>query len=138
MRSRRRKRAPITVPTASMGDIAFLLTIFFILCSNFATESNVKYTPPRAPDVQAVKESKLSVAMDVNGKIYLNGKLIASAKELGSILQSKVSGRGDVTARSVMFKCDIDVKRVDFEPVLEAIVSAGGVIVAVGEKKVEK
>jgi biopolymer transport protein ExbD len=121
-----------------MGDIAFLLTIFFILCSNFTTESKVKYTSPRAPDVETVKESKLSVAMDFEGKIFLNGKPVASAKELGSILQSKVSGRGDAAARSVMFKCDLGVKRVDFEPVLEAIVTAGGVIVAVGEKKSDK
>lgn len=137
MRSRRQKKAPITVPTASMGDIAFLLTIFFILCSNFAKESNLKFTPPQAADVATVKQSAVSVVVDDKNKIYLNGKEMDDAKGLGEKIARFVSA-GSVEARSVIFKCDMGVKRDVFEPVLDAIVSAGGVIVAVGDKKSEK
>jgi biopolymer transport protein ExbD len=118
-----------------MGDIAFLLTIFFILCSNFAKESHIRYTPPRSPDVDTVKESGVSVAVDVEGKIYLNGKKIESAKDLETKIGPLLAGKVDTTARGVMFKCDLGVTREVFEPVLDAIVSAGGVIIAVGEKQ---
>lgn len=134
MRSRRDKRGPISVPTASMGDIAFLLNIFFILCSNFVKESGIKYQPPKAGDVITVKESSTSVTIDVDSKIYLNGKPIESHAVLKVKLEELLTNKTTPEARSVMFKCDAGVAREEFEPALEAIVNAGGIIVAVGEK----
>ena len=46
---RKRKKQAISVPTASMGDIAFLLIIFFMVCSKFSQDVAIKLKPPVAP-----------------------------------------------------------------------------------------
>jgi biopolymer transport protein ExbD len=132
---RRKKRGmPITVPTASMGDIAFLLTIFFMVCSNFAKENGIQFTPPKAVDVATVADSSLSVAMDVDGIIYLNGQAYSGADDLESSLEATLKDKtGD--DRNVLFKCDETIEKRAFAPVLDAIVKAGGVVIAIGEKK---
>jgi biopolymer transport protein ExbD len=117
-----------------MGDIAFLLTIFFLLCSNFAKEANLKFTPPRSPDVETIKETGLTVVVDVNGDIYFNGRPMPNADALQGAIEASLHGKTDPAAKNVLFKCDQNVDRTVFEPVLEAISQGGGVIVAVGEK----
>lgn len=137
MKRRKKRAGPITVPIASMGDIAFLLIIFFMICSNFVREKNIEYTSPKAMDLSAVEESRISVAMDKEGELYLDGKPIADADALKSALEPRLKDKDamDVKGRSVMFKCDNALLKTDFEPVLEAIVGAGGIVVAVGDKK---
>ncbi len=134
MKRRRRRSTPIMVPTASMGDIAFLLTIFFMVCSNFAKENGIQFTPPQAMDVATVSDSSISVAMDVDGIVYLNGEPMAGVEALESSLESALHGKTGIEC-NVLFKCDQTVEKRLFAPVLDAIVRAGGVVVAIGEKK---
>ncbi len=134
MKRRKKHGAPIMVPTASMGDIAFLLTIFFMVCSNFAKENNIQFTPPKALDVATVNDASLSVAVDVDGMIFLNGQPLAGADALESSLESALRDKTGVD-RNVLFKCDLTVEKRIFAPALDAIVKAGGVVVAIGEKK---
>jgi biopolymer transport protein ExbD len=130
----RRRRAKIVVPVASMGDIAFLLIIFFMICSNFAKEAGIPVEPPRSPDLDTVKESTIVVSIDGDQQIYFQGRKTHSARsvetEVGELLK-------DVTkpdSRLVLFRCDRGVAREVFEPVMDAITRGGGIIVAVGEK----
>jgi len=132
---RRKRRGPISMPVASMGDIAFLLIIFFMVCSNFAKEANIRYKSPSAQDVAAVREAGLSVVVDDQGQIYLNGRALDSAATLEGMLTSMLRDKTDAVQRNVLFKCDLNVARKVFEPALDAIVSAGGVVVAVGERR---
>jgi biopolymer transport protein ExbD len=118
-----------------MGDIAFLLTIFFMVCSNFAKESGIRFKPPTADDVTAVKESGLSIVVDAEGAIYLNGRAVDSAATLEGTVEGLLRNKTDAAARNVLFKCDEKVEKRVFEPVLDAIVRAGGTVVAVGEKR---
>lgn len=134
MKRRRRHRTPIAVPTASMGDIAFLLTIFFMVCSNFAKESGIQFTPPKAADVATVDDAALSVAMDTGGNIYLNGQALSGPDDLESSLETALKGRTGAD-RNVLFKCDQTLEKRVFAPVLDAIVRAGGMVIAIGEKK---
>lgn len=122
------------VPTASMGDIAFLLTIFFILTSNFAKEAGIKFKPAAAREVKTLKESRVSVVVDEKGQIHLQGKLVADAKAIEWGVAALIANAKTPEARQVMLKCDKNVDRSIFEPVLEAISKAGGIIVAIGEK----
>ncbi len=127
----------IAVPTTSMGDIAFLLIIFFMVCSNFVKEASVKYEPPKSFDVAAVKNAPVSVVIDEEGQIFLNGKPVESAKTVESLVESAVRGKTVDEQRMVMFKCDHLIEKKVFEPVLDAITRAGGLIVAVGDKRKE-
>ena len=133
---KRKRRGPVTLPTASMGDIAFLLIIFFMVCSNFAKESNIKYKPPEARDVDAVRDAGISIVMDTDGKIYLNGHELAEGVDsLKTELEGMMKGKTNDTMREVLFKCDLDVTRKVFEPAMSAIIGAGGIVVAVGDKR---
>jgi len=133
---KRRRRGPVDLPITSMGDIAFLLIIFFMVCSNFAKESNIKYKPPEAKDVDTVRDAGMSVVMDADGKLYLNGQELPEGVEsLKTELQEMLKGKTNDVMREVLFKCDLNVTRKVFEPALGAIVAAGGTAVAVGDKR---
>lgn len=134
MRRRSRRRNP-DIPVASMGDIAFLLIIFFMLCSNFAKEASLKLKPPRSDDLEKVKETLVSVSIDENGKIYLQGKEMFDAEAVEWGVAALISGKAAREGKTVMFKCDQGITRAVFEPVLNAISSGGGIIAAVGDKK---
>ena len=137
MKMPRRHRREIAVPTTSMGDIAFLLTIFFILTSNFAKESGIKLNPPKAPELQTMKEPHVSVAVDEKGVIHLQGQKVADAKAVEWGVAALIARAKTTEGRQVMLKCDKAVDRSVFEPVIEAISKAGGIIVAVGEKSAD-
>ena len=129
---RRNRNRGVAVPLTSMGDIAFLLLIFFILCSNFIKESGIQHEPPVSPDVKTVKEGKVSVIIDRNGDIYLQGQKAPSA-DIADAVEALLAGRDGDDARLVVFRCDKGVDKSVFEPVIDAIARAGGTIVAVGE-----
>ena len=51
---RRRRKANIIVPLASMGDIAFLLIIFFILTTNFVKEQDKQIEIASSNDIETI------------------------------------------------------------------------------------
>jgi len=130
----RRHRAAVRVPVASMGDIAFLLIIFFIVCSNFAREVGVRIQPPRSTDIDLVDEGRITVLIDEDDVIYLNGQEAGTAQAIETNVAELIEGKTAPEGRMVVFKCDRDVDKAVFEPVLDAIARAGGTIVAVGEE----
>ena len=125
----------ISVPTTSMGDIAFLLNIFFMVCSNFAQESKIKFKPADAMNLKAVENAKISVVIDEANAIYLDGQLVNDVPTIKLLIENALTDKTSSKARMVMFKCDRFASKRVFEPVLDAIASAGGIIVAVGEKR---
>jgi biopolymer transport protein ExbD len=119
-----------------MGDIAFLLIIFFMLCSNFAKEARVKVKPPSSPDAADIKMSQISVSVDEHGKPWVNGEEVPDALAVEYAVAACLKGRGDdEESRTVHFKCDRSVTRDVFEPVISAIARAGGIVAAVGDKE---
>ena len=133
-RTRKRKRAKILVPVASMGDIAFLLIIFFMVCSNFAREAAIELAPPRTAGLEKLEQTPVSVAIDKDGEIYLNGSMVSGASDVESGLRTLFEKRPDAKPPTVLFRCDSAVDKEVFEPVLDAIAGAGGLIAAFGEQ----
>ena len=134
MKRFRRKRMPAMIPTASMGDIAFLLTIFFMVCSNFAKEAGLKVTPAQSIYAETVQKGAVTVVIDEKQDVYVDGRRLSNADAAGGALAAIVGSRSTNETTRVMFKCDRKVDRKVFEPVMQAIAEAGGLIVAVGEK----
>ncbi len=135
-RLQRKKRKAVPVPVASMGDIAFLLIIFFLVCSEVSKDnSNIQV---RLPESEHVKKSELPVAarvaVDENGEIYLDGVKVPAAKDIEWGVRALLSNSISDEQRHVQFKCDASLPKEQFEPVLKAIAEAGGIIEAVGEK----
>ena len=131
----RRKRNAIIVPVASMGDIAFLLIIFFMLCSNFAKESGINIKKPTVTLLEQLKESRISIAIDDKGDIRLNGEPVDNADAVEALVQKLLVGKTTEEQKVVMFKCDREQDKTVFEPVLDAISKAGGIVAAVGEPR---
>ena len=135
-RSRRKKRKPIPVPIASMGDIAFLLIIFFLVCSEVAKEKNLDVTLPLSEHVEKVKASVVArVSVDESGEIYFDGTRVDNAKDVEWGVRALLTNTVSDDQRHVQFKCDAALPKETFEPVLKAIAAAGGIIEAVGEKQ---
>lgn len=132
---RRKKKRAVPVPVASMGDIAFLLIIFFMVCSEVTKEKDVPMVLPMSEYVEKVEASIAArVSVDETGQIYLDGKGVASAKDIEWGVRAMLANTVSDDQRHVQFKCDAALPREQFEPVLQAIAEAGGIIEAVGEK----
>lgn len=133
MKQRTRRKQP-SVPVASMGDIAFLLIIFFMVCSNPIKEQHVDLTPPKAVDLEKIKEERVSVSVSAEGVIYVQGLPVEDAEAAGWAVSALIADKV-AEGRTVMLKCDADVDRSVFEPVIDALSEAGAVIAAVGDLK---
>lgn len=137
MKRRRKHRSMIHVPVASMGDIAFLLIIFFMVCSRFAQEG-VKIEPPLSLDSVEIDDYPVIVAVDATGAIYFQGRQVPDADSIEGLVQQTLVGKTTEKARTVLFRCDKAVEKRIFEPVIESIARGGGILAAVGEQKSEE
>ncbi|MBT7068594.1 MAG: biopolymer transporter ExbD [Verrucomicrobia bacterium] len=138
-RSNRKRRKPVPVPVASMGDIAFLLIIFFLVCSEVAKDkTNLEVTLPLSEYVEKQEASVAArVAVDEAGQIFLDGEAVGSPKDVEWGVRAMLASTVADDQRHVQFKCDAKLPKDTFEPVLKAIAEAGGIIDAVGEKQEE-
>lgn len=128
---RRKKRMDLVLPTSSMGDIAFLLIIFFILASNFMKTANVEAEKPSGEEVDTVEDAQVSVAVDASGKYYVQGIEVSRAEVESAVVQAV----GDHRERPIHLTVDKSLLRENYMPVLEALGSAGVKVVFIGDKK---
>ena len=137
MKRSRKKRKPIPVPVASMGDIAFLLIIFFLVCSE-AIKDNSK-VPVELPVSEHVEKTKANVVarvtIDETGQIHFDGSLVEGAKDVEWGVRALLTNTVSDDQRHVQFKCDKSQPKEVFQPVLQAIAETGGIIEAVGENE---
>ncbi len=139
MRKHKPKKNKIMVPVASMGDIAFLLIIFFMVCSNFA-KNNLDLDPPTAEQLEKLEQTAITVGIDRIGRIFVDGALHPDAKAVEQSVQAKIEMRrrllspndSDDKIRQVIFRADRNLNRDTFIPVMAAISKGGGIIAATG------
>ena len=138
-KSRRKKRKPVALPIASMGDIAFLLIIFFLVCSEVSKDNGkLKVELPSSEHVTKTTVDVVArIAVDGSGEIYFDGTRVDDVKDVEWGVRALLTNTVSDDQRHVQFKCDKSQPREVFEPVLQAIASAGGIIEAVGEKATE-
>lgn len=130
------RRADIAVPIASMGDIAFLLIIFFMVCSNFAKDPPVELDPASSIALSKIEDTAIRVTIDKEGVMYLQREEVPDVDAIRYGVESFVQSRGDSdTPAIVVFKCDKSIPKSIYEPVLDAIAESGAVIGAVGEER---
>ena len=119
----------LLVPTTSMGDIAFLLIIFFILAGNFM-KNNMKLTNPLSPDVEQQEIPQVTVVMDEAEELWFQGERI-DISQLTSKVQDMIGDRKD---RPVHVKIHKTIERKTFLPVIEALSEAGVKVILAGDK----
>ena len=128
MMLRRGRRIPAMVPIASMGDIAFLLIIFFMLTSNFIKEAHVVLDRPTAPDIEEMKESQISVSMDKEGQAWLQGEP-CPVEVIEEGVAALLADRDD---KLVMLKIDREAPHEVYGEVFLQLSRAGAEIALVG------
>lgn len=128
-----RKQVSAGVPAMAMGDIAFLLVIFFVVLARAEDDSHLKWVPADIPKTEQLQMAEVRVVIDVDQKVYLNGQQ-SSHELLGPQIAERLEGRpaGD---RRVALKVHREAQAQYFEPVIEAISEAGGELEHVLEEK---
>ncbi len=114
-----------------MGDIAFLLLIFFVILARAQNDDHIPWKPAIADDTVQAAGTIATVTIDTDHKLHLNGKAFA-APALAAALQ-QILGQRPAGQRQVHLKVDRDAPAPSFEPVIEAISEAGGEIVHILE-----
>jgi biopolymer transport protein ExbD len=133
MKIKRSGNKPVTeTQLISLADIAFLLIFFFMFTSQFMRDK-IKVPLPLIPKIQKT-ETGISVAMDAQKQMYLNGTPMSSKDELEGNLKSLLADKKDA-GLEVRLKCDKNLSYKDYRPVLEAISGAGGVIAIMHDVK---
>ena len=136
MRLRRTSKLLVDVPAVASGDIAFNLLVFFVILAKGQDDSHLQWTPAKADNVQSAGYSKVSVVIDRDEKVYLNGQPI-SESQLTSAIEANL-GKAQAGDRKVLLKAHKDCTAIRFEPVIEAISLAGGELVHVLDDKKKK
>jgi biopolymer transport protein ExbD len=130
----KKKRREVPVPVASMGDIAFLLIIFFMVCSEITKEKKLKLELPTSEYVKKNEYALVArISIDEDGQIFFDGQPVESAKDVEWGVRAMLADTTSEDQRHVQFKCDAVLPKQTFEPVLKAIAEAGGIIEAVGD-----
>jgi biopolymer transport protein ExbD len=128
-----RRQIQASIPTFAMGDIGFLLLIFFVILARVQNDSHIQWTPAQVEEIKPAAAALASVAIDSGRKVYLDGRETspdALAGRLEAILGDAAEG-----ARRIHLKVDKDTPAETFEPVIEAISEAGGEITHILETK---
>ena len=95
----RRHRVSARIPSVSMGDIAFLLLIFFMATTIFKTEEGIEVRLPQSETGEKQKkDSVLHVWIDRNGRVWLNDRFVSSDRLHESIARSAQAQPGLVVA----------------------------------------
>jgi biopolymer transport protein ExbD len=128
--ARPKRRAPY-VPTTSFGDIAFLLIIFFMVSSVFMEESHIEVGLPASRDIDRVDEVPVSVILDRQGNLWLQGQPCAK-EALEAAVAALIS---DSKEKRVAVKIDRDREQKEYGDIMLAIAGAGADIVLLGEKE---
>jgi len=126
-----RKKLTASVPSFAMGDIAFLLLIFFVILARAQDDSHLQWQPAKLKDVKMQASPLASVTIDTALKTYLDGKEI-DPSELAAGL-SAILGDTPAGERNVFLKVHREAKASDFEPVISAISEAGGDLIHILE-----
>ena len=126
-----RKKLTASVPTFAMGDIAFLLLIFFVILARAQDDSHIQWQPARLKEVKVAAAPRASVTIDTGYKTYLDGKETSPAELAGAL--TTILGDAPTGQRNVFLKVHREAKATHFEPVIAAISEAGGDLIHILE-----
>lgn len=94
-RFERKNRVANTIPTVSMGDVAFLLLIFFMATTIFRLDQGLQIVLPRAESTEKPQREHIaSIWIDQAGKISINDRLVALA-DVENLIKATLLERPD-------------------------------------------
>ncbi len=77
LKPKERSSSRTSIPTASMGDIAFLIIIFFMATSLFSREKGLKIVlPEKGEEVKIKSENIMTVRVSPDGRVLIKDKVV--------------------------------------------------------------
>jgi len=70
-------------------DCVFLLLIFFMVTTVFTSSAGLKIELPDAENWQKIRETKMNLSIDDDGRMELNGKVVTKNSLVGVLLDEK-------------------------------------------------
>lgn len=131
-----RKKMVCEVPSVAMGDIAFNLLVFFVILARAQDDSHLQWQAAATPKVEKAGYSRVSVVVDRDSKLYLNGQEVGIGQLSAGI--SKTLGNAPAGDRTVLLKVHKETLAQRFEPIIEAVSEAGGDLVHILEEEKKK
>lgn len=131
MKLRRKKRKPPRVMLTSMGDIAFLLIIFFIIAANFIKEAHVDVELPESPDIDEIEQSQVSVVLDADAIVHVQGKAV-EWDGLQTALDGELTGK---PTDIITLKIDKTLRHDQFSRILVILSKTNAQIAWIGDEE---
>ena len=95
----RKHRVVNSIPTISMGDIAFLLLIFFMATTIFRLEQGLHVVLPRAETTEDPNREHLArIWIDREGRISINDRFVSTSEVEGIVKSALLEQPGTVVA----------------------------------------
>ena len=91
----KRRTSRAEVPSMAMGDIAFNLLIFFVILAKAQDDSHLQWTPAEAKNIESAGNSLVSIVIDHENDVYLNGQKVGQlglAGQVEELLTGKRAG----------------------------------------------
>ena len=133
MKKRKKRKSIINVPVASMGDIAFLLIIFFILATTLVQVSGVVTEIPSGEQSQAQQQTETLTVKLQGNRVLVDDKPI-DMKELRRRLAAMKLDQKSGEDKVVLLEASNDVTYQSYFDVMASISAAGGVTAIVEEE----
>jgi biopolymer transport protein ExbD len=111
---RKKTQVEATIPTASMADIAFLLIIFFMTTTIFATEAGLTIVlPEKEGEVKVKSENILTILTNKDGVVRIGDEEV-SIDRIQSVVEQKLAENDELvvslkTARQCRYGRMIEV-----------------------------
>lgn len=119
LRGRRGGKSGASIPTASTGDIAFLILIFFMSTSMFAKEKGLKIVLPEAGEGKKIPpENILQVNVNPQGQVMVGTALetpvVVAIPELRELVVKRIAANKDLAisfrvSRGAPYRVMVDV-----------------------------
>ena len=118
----KRKSSETDIPTASQGDIAFLLIIFFMVGTTFRGSQGLKVVLPNAATTERIlkKKNTENLWIDKAGRVSVSDNLM-TIPSVTPIMSEKIVENPDLV---VVLQADKDVPYGYVTDVLEALKAA--------------
>ena len=124
MKIKRKKHVNVSIPTASMSDIAFLLLIFFMVTTVFRRGGGLKITFPTARTTERLGKQRDLAFLWINreGKMAVDDNVVPDAGRLTLVFKTKMA---DNPSLITVIKADANVKYASIDKAMGALKTAG-------------
>lgn len=131
MKFEKNVKTSATVPTASMGDIVFLLLIFFMVTTVFKTEDGLPVELPRAESGIEVKRDNISrVYVDPLGRISVDDTIVRAPQAAQMMLAKMKENPQNIVA----FQTDVTTDYKVMDDIMEELKKVNAVRISFANK----